>query len=179
LITLVKKGTRSMYSKRLIALGALIAVGTLVGPATATTYGSLGGSACHPVYPDTNSASTNLYHSEVGINSSDNASKILVCPIPRSNALSTTGLSGAYVDMKDATNGQDYCWLSANDEYGNQVATSGVKYSGGSGNREIAFGSIATSDAWGFYSIFCGWAPPTLPNPNNVTWIYSYQWAER
>lgn len=168
-----------MNSKHLCALGALIAAGTLVGPVSATTYGSQVGSACQSTYPYPNAAATNLWRSENGINTTDANTKFLTCPIPRSNALSTTGLSGAYVDMKDGTYGTNYCWLSAYDEYGNQVANSGTKYSGGAGNHEIAFGSIATSDAWGFYSIFCAWGPPTVPNPNNINWIYSYQWAER
>jgi hypothetical protein len=170
-----------MNSKRLIALAGLIAAAAVVGPAGATTYGTQGGAACHPTYPYPDSSATKLYHSENGLTTNDTASaKFVNCPIPRSNGLSSTGLSSAYVDMKDGTYGTSYCWLNAFDEYGNQLpGGSGTKYSGGAGNHEISFGSIAASDPWGFYGIFCALGAVTVPNPNNYDIIYSYQWAER
>jgi hypothetical protein len=161
-----------------ITTSAAFALFAVLGasPAQAAIYHTTTGVDCQSVYPDTYVYSQNVFHSN-GVHAYDTVNpKFFQCSMQRDNGLSTTGLSSAYVDVYDASNGNMWCQLTATDEYGNSVASSGAKYSGGGAQREIAFGNIATSDAWGAYNMFCTMAP-TVTAYNS--YIYTYQWVER
>jgi hypothetical protein len=163
----------------LAAAGLLTAIGVAPMADAATTTGTQVGSACHSVYDANSGYGSNIYHNGNGVISTDTTlGKFFVCPIQRVNGLSTTGLAGAWVDMYEAnTTTQSWCQLNAFDEFGNQVGGNPVTYSGGTGQRELSLGSLATSDQWGFYSIFCA----ILPRPANsvAAQIYAYEWQER
>jgi len=163
--------------KKIIVSGTFALIAALgVCPAQASTYETTTGEDCQSVYDNTWTYGKYIYYGG-GVHAYDTTdAKFFSCPMHRTNGLSTTGLSSAYVDVYDASNGNMWCSLTAVDEYGNSVATSGTKYSGGGGQREIGFGSIATSDAWGSYVMFCTMAP-TVTAYNS--YIYSYQWVER
>lgn len=164
----MKKATLSAAFALIAALG--------VCPAQASIYHTTTGEDCQAVYPDTYVYGQNIFYGN-GVHAYDTANaKFFSCPMQRDNGLSTTGLSSAYVDVYDASNGNMWCTLTATDEYGNSVATSGTKYSGGGGQREIPFGNIALSDAWGAYNMFCTMSA-TVTAYNS--YIYTYQWVER
>jgi hypothetical protein len=159
----------------LSAVFALFAV-AVVAPAQAAIYHTTTGEDCQAVYPDTYVYSQNVFYGS-GVHAYDTVNaKFFTCPMQRDNGLSTTGLSSSYVDVYDASNGGMWCTLTATDEWGNSVATSGAKYSGGGGQREIVFGNIATSDSWGSYNMFCTMTPAVTAFNS---YIYSYQWVER
>jgi hypothetical protein len=147
------------------------------GPAQAGTTHTTGGEACQSVYDTSYTYGKYIFYGN-GVHAFDKVdAKFFSCPMARVNGLSATGLSSAYVDVYDASNGSMWCSLTATDEFGNQLpGGSGAKYSGGGGQREISFGNIASSDPWGTYNMFCTMMP-TVTAYNS--YIYSYQWVER
>jgi hypothetical protein len=164
--------------RRIVGAGLLAAVIGVSQLALAATTGTLSGTACKSVYDNAWGYGADIYYG-VGVSSTDTEyGKFYACPIQRVNGLSSTGLSGAWIDLYESnTTGQSFCHISAYDEFGNQIATSGTKYSGGTGQREISFGGLSTSDPWGFYEVFCGMAS-RAPSGQSPT-IYAYEWTER
>jgi len=166
-----------METRRIIRSAVLLAaLAATSAPAQAATTGTMSGVACQSQYDPSYQNGRLIWYDPNAVRNSDVYTKYVNCPIQRVNGLSTTGLSSAYVDLSDGSAGTMYCSLNAWDEYGNLVASSGTKYSGGTGQHEISFGNIATSDAWGNYTISCSLPPPSgIPS----TYLYSYQWVER
>jgi hypothetical protein len=163
--------------KPMLRTGVLFAALAAVAvPAQAATTGTMSGTACQSLYDPSYQNGRLLWHDGNAIRNSDVYTKYVSCPIPRVNGTSTTGLSAAYVDLSDASAGTMSCSLNSWDDFGNLIASSGTKYSGGTGQREIAFGNFPTSVAWGTYTLSC-----TLPplSATQSTYIYSYQWVER
>jgi hypothetical protein len=154
----------------------LLGLAAVAGSAQAATTGTASGAACQSLYDPSYQNGRLLWYDGNAVRNSDVYTKYVTCPIQRVNGLSTTGLSGAYVDLSDASAGSMNCSLNSWDYYGNLVMGTGSVYSGGTGQREISFGNIPTSVAWGTYTISCSMPPITAVQS---TYIYSYQWVER
>ena len=166
-----------MDTKRLWISGALFAlIGSATASADAAVYGTMNGSACQSVYDNTWPYGTNIfYNGNINSNDAVNA-KYVVCPLPRQNVTSTNGLSAAYVTLNDPTSGSMWCQLTSFDFFGNVVASSGAIMSGGNGKRLVPLTGIATSSAWGNYSLFC--TMPPRGSSGGAATIYSYLWVE-